>query len=189
MIVTLAACGGESHSPSPEGSREKVVIRFPTAGASGALYAVGAAITNLWDTEIDYVSASSQASNGGIDNLNQVADGEAQVSIAISSNCYQSFHGTDSFEGYANEKLRVMGGLYFNPNQVVVTEKSGITALGDVKGKHFAVAAAAALRTMRRIFYFIKYRQKICHIIRAMYCVDDIKITYVITFTYHIVFV
>ena len=35
--------------------------------AAGALYAVGAAITNLWDTELDYVSASSQASNGGIE--------------------------------------------------------------------------------------------------------------------------
>jgi hypothetical protein len=34
--------------------------------------------------------------------------------------------------------------LYFNPNQVVVTEKSGITDLAGVKGKHFAVAAAGS---------------------------------------------
>ena len=43
---------------------------------TGALYAGGAAITNLWDTELDYVSASSQASNGGIENLNLVSEGE-----------------------------------------------------------------------------------------------------------------
>ena len=121
-----------------------VTIKFPTAGASGALYAVGAAITNMWDTKIDFVKASSQASNGGIDNLNQIADGESQVSIAISSNCYQSFNGTDSFKGAANKKLRVIAGLYFNPNQVVVTKKSGITSLAGVKGKHFAVAAAGS---------------------------------------------
>ena len=121
-----------------------VIIKFPTAGASGALYAVGAAITNMWDTKIDFVKASSQASNGGIDNLNQIADGESQVSIAISSNCYQSFNGTDSFKGAANKKLRVIAGLYFNPNQVVVTKKSGITTLAGVKGKHFAVAAAGS---------------------------------------------
>ena len=141
MTLSLTGCGGAASKPE---KGEKVIINFPTAGASGALYAVGAAITNLWDTEIDFVKASSQASNGGIDNLNQVAEGEAQVSIAISSNCYQSFNGTDSFEGYANEKLRVMAGLYFNPNQVVVTEKSGIANLADVKGKHFAVAAAGS---------------------------------------------
>ena len=135
--------GATSGSPSGAG-HGPVTINFPTAGATGALYAVGAAITNLWDTEIDYVSASSQASNGGIDNLNQVSEGEAQVSIAISSNCYQCLNGTDSFEGYAYEDLKVIAGLYFNPNQVVVTEKSGITELADVKGKHFAVATAGS---------------------------------------------
>ena len=126
------------------GDHEKVTINFPTASASGALYAVGAAITNLWDTQIDYVSASSQASAGGIENLNLVSENEAQVSIAISSNCYQALNGTDSFEGFAYDDLKVIAGLYFNPNQVVVTEKSGIESLEDVKGKHFAVASAGS---------------------------------------------
>ena len=78
------------------------------------------------------------------DNLNQIADGESQVSIAISSNCWQSFNGTDSFEGRANPDLRVIAGLYLNPNQVVVTERSGIKTLADVRGKHFAVAASGS---------------------------------------------
>lgn len=142
MVFSLASCGGKKNNASQ--GHKKVTINFPTAGASGALYAVGAAITNVWDTQIDFVSASSQASNGGIDNLNQIADGESQVSIAISSNCYQSFNGTDSFEGRANKNLRVIAGLYFNPNQVVATTKSGIKEITDIKGKHFAVAAAGS---------------------------------------------
>lgn len=142
-VSSEVPAGSEAVSESAA-PHESVTINFPTASASGALYAVGAAITDLWDTKIDYVSASSRASNGGIDNLNQVADGEAQVSIAISSNCYQSMNGTDAFEGAANENLRVIAGLYFNPNQVVVTEKSGIATLADVKGKHFAVASAGS---------------------------------------------
>lgn len=164
MLAMLAGCGdagsGSSAAPGasaqastevsaapsaePEGEPDPVTINFPTATSGGALYAVGAAITNLWDTEISYVSASSQASNGGIDNLNRVSEGEAQVSIAISSNCYQCLNGTDSFEGYAYGDLKVIAGLYFNPNQVVVTEKSGIADLAGVKGKHFAVAAAGS---------------------------------------------
>ncbi|MCR5723986.1 MAG: TAXI family TRAP transporter solute-binding subunit [Treponema sp.] len=141
LAVTAAGCTKKAGDAA---GHKQVTIKFPTATASGALYAVGAAITNLWDTQIDYVSASSQASNGGIDNLNQIADGESQVSIAISSNCFQSYNGTDSFDGRANKKLRVIAGLYFNPNQVVVTQKSGIASLTDVKGKHFAVAAAGS---------------------------------------------
>ena len=131
-------------TPEPAGEPDPVVINFPTASASGALYAVGAAITNLWDTEISYVSASSQASAGGVENLTLVSEGEAQVSIAISSNCYQCLNGTDGFTGYAYGDLKVIAGLYFNPNQVVATAKSGITSLADVKGKHFAVASAGS---------------------------------------------
>ena len=137
------SAGGSSAASSGAG-HEAVTINVPTASASGALYAVGAAITNLWDTEIDYVSASSQASAGGIENLTLVSDGEAQVSIAISSNCYECLNGQNSFEGYAYDDLKVIAGLYFNPNQVVVTGNSGIQSLADVAGKHFAVASAGS---------------------------------------------
>ena len=146
ILILASFCifaGGSKESSSPE-EHPKVIIRFPTAGVSGALYSVGAAITNMWNTQIPFVKASSQASAGGIDNLNQIADGESQVSIAISSNCWQSFNGTDSFEGWANPNLRVIAGLYLNPNQVVVTSRSGIRTLTDVKGKHFAVAASGS---------------------------------------------
>ncbi|MBQ2325956.1 MAG: TAXI family TRAP transporter solute-binding subunit [Clostridia bacterium] len=138
-LSMLAACGGNEEKGS-----EKTVINFPTASASGALYAVGAAITNLWDTEIENVSAASQASTGGIENLNLVSEGEAQVSIAISSNCYECLNGEGSFDGYAYDDLKVIAGLYLNPNQMVVTEGSGIESLVDVKGKHFAVASAGS---------------------------------------------
>ena len=163
LLCALAGCGtsgGTAATPAPAtpapataapntpdtpgAPHDPVTINFPTASSTGALYAVGAAITNLWDTELDYVSASSQASNGGIENLNLVSEGEAQVSIAISSNCYQCLNGTDSFEGYAYEDLKVIAGLYFNPNQVVASASSGITDLASVAGKHFAVAAAGS---------------------------------------------
>lgn len=144
ILATLCIFAGGSKEAGTSDGHSTVILRFPTAGASGALYSVGAAITNMWNMNIPFVKASSQASGGGIDNLNQIADGESQVSIAISSNCWQSFNGTDSFEGRANPNLRVIAGLYLNPNQVVVTTKSGITNLSEVKGKHFAVAASGS---------------------------------------------
>ena len=144
IVLILLVCFTAFSAGVKETQTQKTVIKFPTAGASGALYSVGAAITNMWNNTVDCVSASSQASAGGIDNLNQIADGESQISIAISSNCWQSYNGTDTFEGNANPKLRVIAGLYFNPNQVVVTEKSGVTSLYELKGKHFAVAAAGS---------------------------------------------
>ena len=125
-------------------AKGKVTINFPTAATTGALYSLGAGITNLWNTNLDYVRANSQASGGGIANLNLLYDKEAQVSIAISSNCYESYTGTGTFKGRENKKLRVIGGLYYNPNQVVVTKESGANTLADIKGKHFASGAVGS---------------------------------------------
>ena len=129
MVGALTGCGGgdkkaEAPKKAPAAATDKIKINFPTASASGALYAVGAAITNNWNKTVPSVSAASQASAGGIANLNMVSDGEAQVSIAISSNAYQCMNGTDSFKGHAYKDLKAIAGLYLNPNQVVVTNKS-----------------------------------------------------------------
>ena len=124
--------------------KETVNINFPTAATTGALYPLGAAITNQWNTDLGYIKAASQASGGGVDNLNLLSDGEAQVSIAISSNCYESYTGTGTFDGRKNDKFRVIAGLYYNPNQVVVTADSQINTLADIKGKHFASGAVGS---------------------------------------------
>ncbi len=150
LAVTLVTglslgCGGGEKKPAPKADQAQVVkINFPTAGASGALYAVGAAITNNWTKNVPGVQASSQASAGGIANLGMVSTNEAQVSIAISSNVLQCQQGTASFKDHAYKDIKVIAGLYMNPNQVVVTKKSGIKSLAQVKGKHFAVAAAGS---------------------------------------------
>lgn len=146
MAVAMAAtvltgCGGADNDADAE---KAVVINFPTAATTGALYPLGAAITNLWTEELDYVTASSQASGGGVENLNLLASGEAQVSIAISSNCYESYTGTGTFDGRKNENLRAIAGLYYNPNQVVVLDGKGYETLSDLEGAHFATGAAGS---------------------------------------------
>ena len=123
-------------------SGDVVTINFPTAATTGAVYPLGSAIANLWNTQLDNVRASAQASNGGVENLNLIADGQAQMGVAVTSIMYESYHGTGTFEGRPNEDLRVLAGLYYNPNQVVVSEESGITSLSELKGKNFAPGSA-----------------------------------------------
>ena len=146
LAGVVAGCGGDKKKEEAKkpAAGQTVKINFPTAGASGALYAVGAAITNNWTKNVPGIQAASQASAGGVANLKMVSNNEAQVSIAISSNVLQCLKGDAPFAGKAYKDLKVIGGLYMNPNQVVVTKKSGIKSLADVKGKHFAVAAAGS---------------------------------------------
>lgn len=150
MAGAFAGCGGgekkaaASSAAAKPAAGQTLKINFPTAGASGALYAVGAAITNMWSNNVPGVQASSQASAGGIANLTMVSEGEAQVSIAIASNVYQCYKGLDTFKDHAYPDLKVIGGLYLNPNQVVASANSGIENIQDIKGKHFAVASAGS---------------------------------------------
>ena len=119
-------------------------INFVTAGTASTFYPISATVCQLWNENIEGMRAVATPSGGGIDNLNQAYDGEAQIGIANANLVYQAQEGLASFEGYANENLRIFAGLYLNPNQVVVTKDSGINGLADLAGKKMSIGAAGA---------------------------------------------
>jgi len=119
-------------------------INFVTAGTASTFYPISATVCQLWNESIDGMRAVATPSGGGIDNLNQAYDGEAQIGIANANLVYQAQEGLGAFEDYANENLRIFAGLYLNPNQVVVTKDSGIGAIRDFEGKRISVGAAGA---------------------------------------------
>ena len=119
-------------------------INFVTAGTAGTFYAISVEVAKLWNDNIEGMHAVATPSGGGVDNLNQAKDGEAQIGIANANLVYQSMMGTDAFEGDANPDIRIFAGLYYNPNQVVVTNASGINSFADFAGKHFSVGAAGS---------------------------------------------
>lgn len=129
VLIFFVACGQNT---------EVQYINIPTASTTGTLYPFGNSIANLWNENITGIRANAQASNGGIDNLNLLEKGEANISMAVTSNVYQSYKGLEAFEGRGNDKIRIITGLYYNPNQVVISESSGINSLEDIKGHRFA---------------------------------------------------
>lgn len=116
-------------------------INFVTAGTQGTFYAISVTLARLWNENIPGVRVTATPSGGGVDNLNQAYDGEAQIGIANVNLVYQSMTGTDAFEGYPNDNIRIFAGLYYNPNQIVVTKASGIEDLSGLAGRHFSVGA------------------------------------------------
>lgn len=133
---------------------EKVNISFPTAATTGALYPLGAGIANLWNTKLPYVNARAQASNGGVQNLNLLKSGDAQVSFAVSSITHEALNGKRGFEGRPYEDVRVLAGLYYNPNQVVARKDSDVNTLSDFKGKSFAPGAAGGTTEVESRIHF-----------------------------------
>ena len=101
-------------------------INFVTAGTSSTFYPISATVCQLWNDSIEGMRATATPSGGGIDNLNQALDGEAQIGIANANLVYQAREGIDSFEGYANDNLRIFD------------------SLEDLIGKHISVGAAGS---------------------------------------------
>lgn len=143
-ITILALLIGISIAWNDQGNENIKKIHFPTAGASGPLYSVGAALTHMWNQEIPGMRAAEESSPGGIFNIRMVADGEAEISIAVAGDIYQAMHGEGAFEGENISNLRAVAGLYLNPNQVIVSDASGIQTLQDMKGKRIAIASAGS---------------------------------------------
>jgi TRAP transporter TAXI family solute receptor len=149
VLLTAALC-----SPVPAGAADKTNLSFPTAATTGALYPLGAGIANVWNTKLDTVNARVQASNGGLQNLNLLKEKEAQVSFAVSSIAYEAAHGQATFKDRPYPGLRVLAGLYYNPNQVVAWRESGVNALADFKGKRFAPGSAGGTTEVESRIHF-----------------------------------
>ena len=140
--------------PAQAAERDRINLSFPTAATTGALYPLGAGIANLWNSKLPYINARAQASNGGIQNLNLLKSGDAQVSFAVSSITYEALHGQRGFKNRAYENVRVIAGLYYNPNQVVARSDSGVNSLADFKGKSFAPGAAGGTTEVESRIHF-----------------------------------
>lgn len=121
-------------------------VRFPTAATTGTLYPLGGALSNLWNKEIDGIRVSAQASAGGVENLNLLRSGDAELGFAVTSIAYESYTGSGQFKT-ADENLRVLAGLYYNPNQIVVTKDSGADTLSDLSDLRFAPGAPGSTTT------------------------------------------
>ena len=154
MFLAAAACACVLASPLQAAEHKKVNTSFPTAATTGALYPLGAGIANVWNTKLGYVNARVQASNGGIQNLNLLKAGNAQVSFAVSSITYEALNGERGFKDRAYKDVRVLAGLYYNPNQVVARTDSGVASLADFKGKSFAPGAAGGTTEVESRIHF-----------------------------------
>ncbi len=148
---------------------EPVTISIPTAATTSTIYPIGAALGNLWSTKLPYVKASVQSSKGGVQNLQLLNMKDAQVSFAITSITYQAMKGLDKFKRHPYPDVRVLAGLYYNPNQVIARADSNVKTLADFKGKVFAPGVAGGTTIGETQVHFMAAGLKYPGDIKAQY--------------------
>lgn len=140
LLMLLSACGnnnGEGKNGSNK-SGKQVNLNFPTASTTGTIYPLGSAMANLWNNNVDGLRVNAQASKGGVENLNLMKEGEAQISFATAGIIWEAYNGERGFKDRKYDDVRIVAGLYLNPNQIVVRKGAGIDSVADLKGKKFA---------------------------------------------------
>ena len=115
-----------------------------TGGTSGTYYPFGGAIANVWNTKIDNMNVTAQATGASAENLRLIDRGEAEFAIVQNDVMDYAYNGTDLFDGEKLTNIMTIGTMYPEVVQIAVSKASGIKSVADFKGKRISVGAAGS---------------------------------------------
>ena len=115
-----------------------------TGGTSGTYYPFGGAIANVWNTKIEGMNVTAQATGASAENLRLIDRGEAEFAIVQNDVMDYAYNGTDLFAGEKLTNIMTVGTMYPEVVQIAVSKSSGIKSIADFKGKRISVGAAGS---------------------------------------------
>lgn len=115
-----------------------------TGGTSGTYYPFGGAIANIWNSNMEGMNVTAQATGASAENLRLINRGEAEYAIVQNDVMDYAYNGTDLFEGEKMPNIATIGTLYPECIQIAVSADSGIKSVADFKGKRISVGDAGS---------------------------------------------
>ena len=115
-----------------------------TGGTGGTYYPFGGAIANIWNTKVENMNVTAQATGASAENLRLINKGEAEYAIVQNDVMDYAYNGTDLFAGEELANIMTIGTLYPEVVQIAVSKDSGIKSVADFKGKRISVGDAGS---------------------------------------------
>ena len=115
-----------------------------TGGTGGTYYPFGGAIANIWNTKLDNMNVTAQATGASAENLRLINKGEAEYAIVQNDVMDYAYNGTDLFAGEKLTNLATIGTMYPEVVQIAVSKASGIKSIADFRGKRISVGDAGS---------------------------------------------
>ncbi len=115
-----------------------------TGGTGGTYYPFGGAIANIWNTKIENMNVTAQATGASAENLRLINKGEAEYAIVQNDVMDYAYNGKDLFAGEKLSNIMTIGTLYPEVVQIAVSKDSGIKSVADFKGKRISVGDAGS---------------------------------------------
>ena len=126
------------------GCNEKKNYILATGGTSGTYYPFGGAIANIWNTKIENMNVTAQATGASAENLRLISKGDAEFATVQNDVMDYAYNGTDMFEGQKLPNLASIGTLYPEVVQIAASASSGIKSVDDLRGKRVSVGDAGS---------------------------------------------
>ena len=115
-----------------------------TGGTSGTYYPFGGAIANIWNTKIENMNVTAQATGASAENLRLISNGDAEFATVQNDVMDYAYRGSDMFAGQKLGNLASIGTLYPEVVQIAASKSSGIASVADLRGKRVSVGDAGS---------------------------------------------
>ncbi|MCL2842689.1 MAG: TAXI family TRAP transporter solute-binding subunit [Oscillospiraceae bacterium] len=132
ILLVAGACGGDGG-----GAQTRLIMA--TGGTGGTYYPFGGVMAGVINNTTD-LQISPNASGASVDNLRQIAAGDAHIALAQNDASYYAFTATEIWSEFdAVTSLRSLMALHPEPVQIVVLADSGIYSVEDLAGRRVSV--------------------------------------------------
>ncbi len=154
MILSIAGCSGASESSSVADTQQSASsssgevdaynvsgnLVMGTAASTGTFYYVGAAIGNAV-SDAGKLNVLVQATAGSNENVSMAQSGDIDIGMANCDALWGAYNGELAYKDAGKQDIQQVAALYYSQLHVMVTEKSGITDISQLKGKRVCVGS------------------------------------------------
>jgi len=119
------------------------IINIGTGSITGVYYNAGSAVAKMFNQKRQEYDAwvLNRPSEGSLDNINNVLEGENDFGIAQANFLFNAWNGKGLWENMPQTDLRAVLGLHIEDVTLIADEDAGINTALDLKGKRLNIGA------------------------------------------------
>jgi uncharacterized protein len=118
-------------------------ISIATGGTGGVYYPLGGGMAAVLSKYVPGMQATAEVTGGSVANLQLIGTGKPYIALTQADAAIDAVKGQDKFSGKPIP-VRTLAVLYPNRMHVVSIEGTGVTKIGDLKGKRVSTGSGGS---------------------------------------------
>ncbi len=150
----LFFCVGLMFSTAAEGwaqTKTAKSLSLLTGGTGGVYYPYGGGMAQVISKYVPQVSCTAEVTAAAVDNIKLLKAGKGELAMVIADVAADAIRGEGRFAKDGKIPLRTLAVLYGNLNHMVVMKNSGVSSVGELKGKRVSVGAPGSATEVKSL--------------------------------------